>query len=150
MFASEDVDLAFAILRGNFGIDDEGGFVEVTGFSEFSELASDEAPYARIRKACDEIILSAAGISLPEAAVMLDTAPTAESGAIVGVFVCERGGGARLDEAMAMIHYSLFNVPFQAVVVFDPEQRTLGLYARPPRGRFENLAFRWVTPAQSA
>lgn len=150
IFAAESSDDAFAILRGNFGVDDDGGFVEVSGFSDFQTFRPDADPYPAVRKACDGVILTAAGITRPEDAVLTAPAAPPESGAIVGLFVAQAGSDATMDEAMARLHYSLFNVPFQAIVVFDKTTRKLALFGRPPRGRFENLAFRWVMPSQSA
>jgi len=145
IFSAESRDVAFAVLRGNFGVDEDGGFVEVTGFSEFADLDADEDPYPVVRRACDAVILTEAGITRPGDA-MMQTEPMVEAGALVGLFIVDRGHDAQLDTSMAYLHYSLFNVPFQIILVFDPNSRNMAMYARPPRGRFANVAFRWITP----
>lgn len=125
-------------------MDDDGGFVEVTGFSEFSELDPTKDPYPEVRRACDSVILTEAGITRPGDDILQDE-PLVDAGALVGLFVVDRGHDADLDAEMAHLHYSLFNIPFQIILVFDPESRNMAMYARPPRGRFANVAFRWVT-----
>ena len=147
--ADEEPRAAFAILRGNFGLDQDGGFVEITGFSGF-EPSVDTDVYLSVRKASDAVILTEAGIARAEDLLIENRAVMSETGAVVGLFVSERGGNAEMTEAHAFLHYSLFNVPFQGLVVFDPDTRNLAMYARPPKGRFENMAFRWVTPAHPA
>lgn len=147
IFSADHSDSAFAVLRGNFGLDDEGGFLEIAGFSGFTPALQGDELYAAVRRSCDAIILTEAGIARAEDLLLDDRAVLSESGAIVGLFVSERKGNADMAATHAFLHYSLFNVPFQIILAFDPESREMAIYARPPRGRFENMAFRWVSPA---
>lgn len=122
--------IAAAILTGGFGRDGQRGFVEITGFTgmawanELSELYDVVKPHA------DAYI----GEGPPDA--------------MVGLFVGSPGSEGRVHPEMARAHYSLFNVPFQPIVVYDPDSRVIALSARGPRVPFFNAPFRAVGMAE--
>lgn len=120
----------FALLSGAFGVAEEAGFIEVTGFDSLKYLANAEDAYQDLRSACDTWILDG-DIGDP----------------MVGFFAHVPGSKGVLDEEVARLHMSLFNIPFQLVIVFDSASDKLGLYARPPHGRFVACEFNVVRPA---
>ncbi len=129
IFAGEYQDQScVAVLTGAFGVEQSGGYVEVSGFSglEYLDDEVENALYRSIRKTTDKAIISEA----PEP--------------IVGFFVSERGSKGRIDPEMARVHFSLFNVPFQVAVVVDPDSDDFGVYARNPHGQFVSCEFRVV------
>ncbi len=135
VFASEHPSAgtsAIAVLTGGFRIADEGGFVEVTGFSGFGRVETMEELYATTRQAADQYLRSEPELPM------------------VGLWVARRGGGARVEEEMVRVHLSLFNIPFQPLVVYDPNVGKIGVYAR-VGGRFGNVGIDVVsrlTPAR--
>ncbi len=123
--ACKELGTSQCILLGNFGVDEEGGFVEISGFESLQRV--DSPNLERARSDCDSWIFKSH-----------DGRP------LLGVLFSSPGSHARMTEPMVRIHYSLLNVPFQVLAVLDPETSEFGLFARPPHGRFENVAFRWV------
>lgn len=121
----ETVGMAQCILIGNFGVDDEGGFVELSGFESLQPV--DGPDLERARSDCDSWIFKSH-----------DGRP------LLGILFSIPGSHGKMTEPMVRIHYSLLNVPFQVLAVLDPETSEFGLFARPPHGRFENVAFHWV------
>lgn len=115
-----------ALLTGGFGRDDTSPFVEISGFSSLSMIYDLEELYPTVRAAADEYLRDAPG------------------DLIVGLFVSAAGSGARIDPEFARVHFSLFNVPFQPLVVYDPHERTISLSARGKSGHFENVAIHAV------
>lgn len=115
-----------AILTGGFGLDDDTGFIEISGFTGAGWVDDLEQLYDALRPSADAWIQN--GSESP----------------IVGLFVAAEGGHARVDEEMARVHYSLFNIPFQPIIVLDPGSHELTVSARAPGLRFFNAAFRVV------
>ena len=115
-----------AILLGGFGVEDGTGFIEVTGFTGACWVEGVQDLYEELRPACDAWIQSR------------------PDDAIVGLFVAVAGSHGRVDEEMARIHFSLFNIPFQPLLVLDPESGELALSARAPGTKLFNAAFRAV------
>lgn len=115
-----------AVLIGGFGIEEETGFIEVVGFTGASWIDDLEELYDALRPPSDQWIQSA------------------PSDQIVGVFVAATGSHGRVSEEMARVHYSLFNIPFQPLVVLDPDTGELAVAARAPGTRLFNAAFRVV------
>ena len=120
-----------AVLTGGYGVGPERGFIEVTGFADLEYIDSLDELYSVLRPACDAVIRKA------------DPA----GDVVVGMFVGAPGSEARLDEEMARAHLTLFNVPFQPVLVLDPDSRSLALCSRGPRSTFFDAAFSVVSAA---
>lgn len=140
-FVYEDVleELAFAagyrrapsaaILLGAFAVDDEGPFLEVTGFSHLSYLSQLDDLYDQLRSDVDDLAD--------------ELSNSARDEHIVGLFVGAADSGGRLPPQVARTHLSLFNVPYQLAAVYDPQTHQFGLHARPPAGSFFNSPF-WL------
>lgn len=122
-----------ALLDGELGLDDDGTFVELTGFSDLQYTADDRTMHLPLRNALAKQFDRETGTSDP-----LEVA---------GFFVGLPDGGGKLTETIARVHLSLFNVPYQVALVADPVQRQVGLYARNEAGRFINETFRVVYEA---
>ncbi len=122
-----------ALMDGELGLDEDGTFVELTGFSDLQYTADDRTMHLPLRNALDARFDHDAGNSDP-----LEVA---------GFFVGLPGSGGKLTEPIARVHLSLFNVPYQVALVADPVQRRVGLYARNEAGRFVNATFRVVYKA---
>lgn len=117
-----------AILIGQFSVDQDGPFVEVTAFEglrylfdKSDDLVEEMAP--QVRGLFEEI------------------ATQNQSRHIVGLFSSRPGADALLDEATARLHLSLFNMPFQLALVIDGTKDRLGCYARVPGEPFFNASF---------
>ena len=117
---------AVAVLTGGFGFDPPSGFIEATGFDGLRSVPLSER-YDVLRETCDSFLRES-----------LDSPDV-----VVGMFASEPGCEGRMTSEMARLHLSLFNVPFQPLVVFDPDNRVLGVYIRPPQSTFFNSSF-WV------
>lgn len=128
VFASEYEGGAIcaSILLGGFGIEAGAGFVEVSGFTGASWVDDPSDLYGAIRPIADSWLRGEGDEPM------------------VGVFIGRAGGGAHVDAEMARIHYSLFNIPFQPLIVYDPESRQLSVNARAPGTALFNAAFRAV------
>ncbi|MEM1347609.1 MAG: hypothetical protein AAGI01_03570 [Myxococcota bacterium] len=131
------------LLTGSFGIEDRGPFVEVTGF-EGLEFADEEATGRRSRT----IYAHLKGV-LSKAFAKAPTMMTPQGLSPVGMFVHDPGGGAQLTEDMVQVHLSLFNIPFQVLLVADAPADLIGCYARVARGRFFSAAFHTVSRASA-
>lgn len=123
-FASgfEERPVATAILTGGFGHHEQRGFIEISGFTGLAHVEAADELYATLRPLADAYI--AEGPTDP----------------MVGMFVSARGCGAKVTEEMARVHFSLFNIPFQPLVVYDPETNQLSLNARGRGTKFFNAA----------
>lgn len=119
-----------ALLNGELGLDDDGTFVELTGFSDLQYTADDRTMHLPLRNALATRFDRETGKSDP-----LEVA---------GFFVGLPESGGQLNEAIARVHLSLFNVPYQVVLVADPVNKRVGLYGRNEDGRFVNETFRVV------
>jgi hypothetical protein len=122
-------ECSFAILLGAFAVDEQGPFLEVTGFSHLQYTPSIDDLYHALKPELDEL------------AAELSDRPSSNIQHIVGVFVGAAGSEGRLPAEVARTHLSLFNVPYQLAAVVDPEAGQLGLYARTPGGKFYNSPF---------
>jgi hypothetical protein len=119
-----------ALLDGELGLDGDGTFVELTGFSDLQYTADDRTMHLPLRNALAKRFDADTGRSDP-----LEVA---------GFFVGLPGSGGQLTEEIARVHLSLFNVPYQVALVADPVKKRVGLYARNEDGRFINETFRVV------
>lgn len=136
LFAAEyRDDVSIAILLGNFAIDPNGGpYVEVSGFEEFSYIGASSHLYSNIRPSLERVRAHIGRESgIPERH-------------IVGIFASLPDCAGELTPELARTHLSLFNIPFQVALAFDPDQRQLGAFVRPPGSRFENTPF-WTVGA---
>ncbi len=115
-----------AILLGGFGLEGPAAFIEVTGFTGADWVTEPSKLYETLRPACDAWIHAADGEP------------------IVGAFVSIPGCGGRVTEEAARLHYSLFNVPFQPLVMLDPSSGEISVSSRAPGDRLFNAAFRAV------
>ncbi|RAL23766.1 hypothetical protein DL240_06320 [Lujinxingia litoralis] len=125
---------AVAVLLGQFALDEQGAFVEITGFEDFQYLWDDAQPGEVLERAVMEqlSLLSRQGDSpVPRQHV-------------VGLFWSEPQSEGRLGEDAARAHLTYFNLPFQAALVCDGQGAQVGLYARGPRQKFFNAAFHLV------
>lgn len=114
-----------AVLHGNFGVDPDGGFVEISGFENLGPCETPTVKHAR--EQTDEWIFD-----------------SNQGRPLLGLFYCLPDSEALLTEELGRIFLSLLNVPFQVIAVFDPNSQKFGLYTRLPRGKFRNMAIRWV------
>lgn len=121
-------EAATAVLLGQFGVSEDGPFIEVVAFRDMKYLYGAD-PVVQTRPAVEE------------ATEAIDEAASGDSPKVVGVFCARPGGGAELDWETARLHLTLFNLPFQVAIVVDGEQDRVGLYARRRRGAFFNAAF---------
>lgn len=127
-------DVSLAVLLGSFAIDEHGPYVEVSGFEEFLYVGEERSLYAKTRSAMSRVMAQLGqGTGVPDHHV-------------VGLFVSVPGAEAQLTHELARTHLSLFNVPFQMALSFDPDVRQMAAFVRPPRGRFENTPF-WTVGA---
>lgn len=120
-----------AILTGLYGISEQGPFIEVTGFegmdyfTDFTGLIDEFKPLLEQN--------------------MRDR-PTALSAAVPGpVGFFAHTEDASIEEELARLHLTLFNVPYQVALLVDHEQDQIAMYARQPRGRFFPAAFHLVS-----
>jgi hypothetical protein len=121
-----------ALLTGLYGISEQGPFIEVTGF-EGLDYFDDFSGLADIFK--------------PMLEQNMRDRPTALSAAIPGpVGFFARTPDASIDEELARLHLTLFNVPYQIALLLDHEQEQIAVYTRQPRGRFFSAAFHLVSP----
>lgn len=119
----------FAVLRGHFAMDDEGAFIEVSGFDGLDYVSNIGEMFGDVRRTVEQS--------------MREIARGEVDGGrhVVGLFVGNPGGDAKLDEEIARIHLSLFNMPFQIAAVIDPTTQQIGVYTRAPRSKFHGAAF---------
>lgn len=118
-----------AVLLGAFAVDEQGPFLEVTGFSHLRYLPSLDDLYDEVKPALDDL------------AAELSGRPDSDLVHIVGIFVGAAGSRGRLPVEVARTHLSLLNVPYQLAAVVDPDAGQIGLYARTPGGPFYNSPF---------
>jgi hypothetical protein len=130
-------DVSLAVLLGSFALDRRGPYVEVSGFEEFLYVGRETSLYAKTRSAMKRVHEHLGqGSGVPEAHV-------------VGLFASIPGSDALLTSEIARTHLSLFNIPYQMALSFDPTSRRLGAYVRPPRDRFQNIPF-WTVGAAAS
>jgi hypothetical protein len=120
---------SLAILLGNFSMDEDGAFIEVTGFTGLEYVPRRQDLFAALKGAANE-------------AVRALTQGEVDAGRhVVGFYHGFAGSEGVLDEESARVHLSLFNMPFQVAMIVDPAGQQLGLYARPVGGKFLNPGF---------
>ncbi|MGM0555040.1 MAG: hypothetical protein ACQEVA_01555 [Myxococcota bacterium] len=127
-------EVSLAILLGSFALDRSGPYVEVSGFEEFVYVGAETSLYAKTRS------------SLKLVHRHLGQASGVPEHHVVGLFASVPGSEASMTPELARTHLSLFNIPFQMALSFDPTLRRLGAYVRPPRSRFQNTPF-WTVGA---
>ncbi len=126
----------FALLTGQLGVEARGPFLEVSGFEGLNlEVASSDDPalwvealLGAMKQALDDSGAARVGGELP-----------------VGLWVHRPNSAGELDALVACVHLSLFNVPFQLVMVMDTLADALACYARAPRMRFSQVGFALVS-----
>lgn len=128
-------EASFAALLGGFGVSPGGRpFLEISAFAGLEYREQLDGLHRAVRGVLER--------NLRE--MIRGDGPIRQ---IVGLFVSQPGAGARPDQEVLRTHFTLFNVPFQLLMLHDPEARTLGLYTRPPvgtEGRLVNVAFQLV------
>lgn len=127
-----DESFMWGVLSGAFGIDDEGPFIEVTGFEGLT--------YMPRLDDCIEGLQETVQQHFIEGRTVAQDAHESP----VGMVMSAPGGGARLHREAMRAHLSLFNVPFQLLLMVDPAQERLAAYSRQPKGAFFNAALRVV------
>lgn len=125
-----------AALLGQFSVDEEGPFLEITAFSDLRYLYEDGVDLVEFFEPTMDSIFS----------TLIDEEETRH---IVGVFVSQPGGNALLGEEIARLHLSLFNMPFQLALVIDGQGNELGCYARLPGAPFFNAPFYLVKESEA-
>lgn len=126
---------AMALLLGQFSIDEQGPFVEVSAFQDLSYLYGEDDLVGMARPWVREFYRD-------------DRDGQAQEGVhIVGVFASRPGSEGFLDEEIARLHLSVFNLPFQAALIMDALSERLGLYARGIGQPFFNAPFFVAEPA---
>lgn len=114
---------AVAVLLGQFCIDKRGPFVEISAFRDLEYLYGDDGI---------ELLIPAVRGFFEE----MEGGDDGEQ--LVGVFVGRPNSQALLDEEAGRLHLSLFNRPFQVVLMVDGVDRRVGLYSRKNGSPFVN------------
>lgn len=120
---------SIAILLGNFSMDEEGPFIEVTGFTALEYMPDRDELFKVLKKGTEEALRG------------LSQGLTEGGRHVVGFYHGLAGSEGGFDAECARVHLSLFNMPFQVAMILDPDQERFGLYARAVGGRFFNAAF---------
>jgi hypothetical protein len=128
---------SLAVLDGEFGLDEEGPFLELTGFSSLQYTGDVRGLYPSLKSSIQAELAHRDG----------DGEPTPYP--VAGFFVGVRGSEGRLDASIARIHLSLMNIPYQVAAVFDPQTDQFGLYARDRAGKFQNVAMAVIEDVES-
>lgn len=118
-------EAAMALLTGAVAFDSKGPFVEVTGFQDLTYLFGDDAIALLQRDLTDRLRAVSAG----------------EGEQIVGLFIARPGERARPIAEDVRVHLTLFNRPFQVLLLMDGEEEKVALYGREGWQEFENLPF---------
>lgn len=129
-------DSATALLLGQFAIDEGGPFVEISAFQDLRYLYGGDLVELTRPGVREFFRSSLEGGGYPGAH-------------IVGVFASRPGSDAALDEEVARLHLSLFNLPFQAALIMDAQSERLGIYTRAIGQPFFNAPFFVVEQAES-
>lgn len=124
-----------ALLTGPLGIEQEGPFLEFTGFEGLFYLE----PEDDARVVYEQLMGSFLETFGQESSMI-----SAHGLSAVGFFMHDPGGAARLTDVMAKVHLSLFNVPYQTVLVADCVHDLLAIYGRAPNRPFFNASFKTV------
>lgn len=124
------------LLVGQFGLEEQGPFIEVTGFEELTELGPEAKLLDLLRAALDEVF-SADSDPSPLIGV--------EAQSPVGFFIHRPNQGVLLADEHVSVHLTLFNLPFQLIMLMDQPQDQLAIYARPPHGPFFDASFHLVS-----
>ena len=117
----------FAVLEGEFGLDEAGAFIELTGFSNLQYTGGVPGMHHPMRGVVEQRVADGERPSNPYR--------------VAGVFVGARETGARLEKSLARMQLSLLNVPYQLLLVADPDAERIGAYARDDAGKFVNVGF---------
>lgn len=125
-------EVATAVLMGQFGVDGDTPFVEISGFCDLEYTYGGDALELTapvVRALLDEEDGECAG-------------PTGSD--VVGVFVAIPESEAKIKREAARLHLSLFNRPYQPLLIADGVGGRVGLYGRPAREGFFNAPFALV------
>lgn len=119
---------SICLLSGQFGIDKESPFLEVTGFEAFRTFDHWDDVVESLRENIEHLLkLQGHGAFM-----------AVERMSPVGFFVHLPGQGAQLEPPMIHAHLSLFNMPYQMIMAMDAPGDVFAIYARESRGRFFN------------
>ena len=124
------------VLTGQFGLEDAGPFLEVTGFEALRALPEPEGLYDALRRALDEVF----GCERSDSP-LIGARPLSPA----GFFVHQPGCGVVPSDASVAAHLGLFNLPFQLLMVMDQPGDALACYARSPAGRFFDASIHLVS-----
>lgn len=129
---------SFAIVTGGFGVDGVRGFVEMTGFEHFFHADADLEAGAedRIGPGVGVDFGLGADVDTKIGEACLETQQQAGDDYPVGLFAAVRGCKGIIPDAIARLHFTYFNVPFQPLLLLDPDTRDLVVYGRAPRRPF--------------
>ena len=129
-------EVMVCLLIGQFGLEEHGPFIEVTGFEVLTELKPEAKLLDVLRASLDEVFSSD---SDPSPLIGVETHSP------VGFFIHRPNQGVLLEDEHVSVHLTLFNLPFQLIVLMDQPQDQLALYARPPHGPFFDASFHLVS-----
>lgn len=127
-----DVPLV-GLLIGQFGLEERGPFLEITGFDAISARdAAEGALFKQLRRALDERF-----------GTERDPRPLigADKECPAGFFIHQPGQGLGLSDELLHVHLSMFNLPYQVILMMDQPADLCCLYARPPQGAFFDASF---------
>lgn len=128
------------LLSGQFGIDEDGPFLEVTGFEDFRSFEHWDEVVESLRENIEHLLqLHGHGAFM-----------AVERMSPVGFFVHQPDGGAQLEPSMIHAHLSLFNMPYQMIMAMDVPGDAFAVYAREPQGRFFNPSLYLVSVLDDA
>lgn len=125
-------EIAVALLLGQFCVDEQGPFLEITAFQDLEYHYGDDV----------DLVAS----MMPAVKAAYDPQNNEGGHHMAGVFVSFPDEEAQLNEETARLMLSLFNMPFQVAMVVDGVNDRLGLYGRDPGKPFANLPFFFVGP----
>lgn len=148
--ASYSLEETFAILLGEIIFNDtlntthdKIGRVDITGFDSFQNVKLDAA-YPSIRDAIRAIVTQ----ELKNQEIEKKNIPTFHMPSLRrtegGLFFSLPGCGARPTPQMMRLHLSLFSLAHLPMIVFDPIEKKIALYARKSL-QFINIPFTLVT-----
>jgi hypothetical protein len=117
-----DARSAVAALVGSFRVDEDGPYVEVSGFESLIHIEESQSLDTLLRGTIEGLI----------------SQKDEQGRVVVGWTAHLPGSRAELDAQVVHTHMTLFNVPLQLVLLADLSSDRIASYARLPRGRFVN------------
>lgn len=123
-YAAARMDGMFgAVLTGRVDLSDDDLTWEVTGFEGLTVVTQWDDFLEHVTRTCDDLWERRA----------VDAHPA-------GLCFHAPSSGGKLQEPMAFVHLSLFNMPRQPVLVLDTEDDAVGMYTRPPNLKGQEAA----------